>query len=166
MATFALFDEVINFIFVPSTAALTGEPLDFDTDTFAVALTNTSLTTTEQASYDFLNDITQIASGNGYTTVTNAAGANAANPTFGETGAGTGIWQFTTDDITFTANPSAMAQFRYPVLCCQGVTDGSNNPVLIGFLDYGSAVDLQAGSTFTVNVGANGWFQITVPNFA
>ena len=166
MATFALFDEVINYIFVPSTAALTGEPLDFDTDVFRVALSNTTLNATSQASHDFLNDVTQITSGNGYTTVTNAAGATADNPTFAETGAGSGVWQFTTSSIIFTAGASAMAQFRYPVLVNSDVTDGSNNPVLIGFLDYGSAVDLQSGSTFTVNVGTNGWFQITVPNFA
>ena len=163
MATFALFDEVVKFIFVPSSAGLTSGPLDFDTDTFRIALTNSA---PAQTTADYLNDITQISSGNGYTTVTNAAGAEAANATFAETGAGTGIWQFTTDDIVFTASGGSIAQFRYPVLCSSSTTDASNNPVLIGYLDYGSAVDLTTGNTFTVNVGTNGWFQITVPDFA
>lgn len=157
MATFVLFDEIVNYMLSP--ALLTGT-LNFETNDFRVALTNSAPT---QDSYNDLADITQIASGNGYTTVTTGpAGASAANPTVAETGAGTGIWQFTTDDIVFTASGGSIATFRYPVLVDVTVTI-SANAVLVGYLDYGSAVDLTTGNTFTVNVGTNGWFQITVP---
>lgn len=164
MATFALFDEVVNFILVPSTAALTGEPIDFDTDQFRVALSNTAIGTTEQASYDFLNDVAQITTAGSYVVVTNAAGKTADNPVVTEDSSG--VWEFSTDDVTFTAAGGTMDTFQYPVLVNSDVTDGSNNPVLIGFLNYGSGVSLATGNSFTINIGTSGWFQITVPNYA
>lgn len=172
MATFALFDDAVMYIFYPTQTSphtLSGAPVNFGAttpDDFRVALSNTTINSTTQASASFLNDLTEIAGGAGYTPVTTVpAGASAATPTLTETSGGSGVWQFTTEDIQFQSSGS-FAQFRYPILCDVSCHDGSNNPLLIGFLDYGSAVDLTSGNTFTVNVGINGWFQITVPNFA
>lgn len=156
MATFYLFDEVVLYIFEPS-AITAGGPIDFETDAFKVALTNSAPT---QDTYDTLSDVTQITAQNGYSSGGNAA----ANPAFAETGAGTGIWQFTTDDVIFTASGGDFAAFQYPVLYDDDTTTPAD--ILIGYLNYGSTVNLTSGNTFTVNVGANGWFQITVPNFA
>jgi len=154
MATFLLFDEVVNYIFKPS-AITTGGPIDFDLDVFKIAL-GAAAPTGGQDGATVLANFTQIGTTGAY------AAQTAASPTFAETGAGTGIWQFTTADIPFTASGGNFATFRYIVM----YDDDTATPadIMIGFLDYGSNVDLTTGNTFTVNVGANGWFQITVPN--
>lgn len=113
-----------------------------------------------QATGSVYSDITQIATGNGYTQF---SGANTdhelGSVSLAETGAGTGVWRVTSADEVFTASGGSIATFRYIVKANN--TDASGS--LISYLDYGSAVDVTTGNTFTVDVGANGWFELTIP---
>lgn len=164
MATFYLFDDFWLYLGDGNHADLNSTgPIDLNSDSFACALT---LTAPVHSTAQFTDDITQITASNGYTTVTTGAGQAAGSPAWAETGAGTGIYQFTTSDVVFTASGGTMPDFRYPVLVDQGVNDVGSNPLLVGFLDYGSTVSLTDTNTFTVNVGANGWFQLTNPSAA
>lgn len=162
MATFYLFDDVVQYMLSPEHADITASsPIDFEGGTFRVALTNSA---PAQATANFINDITQISTTGGYEVVTNNAGKTADNPTVTE--ASSGVWEFSTDSVVFTASGATMDTFQYPVLACSTTLDGSSNPVLIGYLNYGSGVSLAATNTFTITVGTNGWFQITVPDAA
>lgn len=141
MATFVFYDEFkLN---------VTTGLINLSTDTFKVALTNTAPVV---ATHDEFADITEIASGNGYT----AGGQALDSRTWAETGAGTGIWQFTTADEVFTASGGSIGPFRYIVL----YSDTSVNDKLVGYLDYGSSISITDGNTFTVDVGAGGWFTL------
>lgn len=102
-----------------------------------------------------LTDITQIAAGNGYST----GGQALDSVTWAETSAGSGVWRLNSADEVFTASGGAIAQFRYIVL----YNNTATNDELIGYLDYGSAVDVTSGNTFTIDLGANGWFELTIP---
>lgn len=144
MATFTFFDEFKKY--------LGDGTIDLDTHTFKIALTNTAPTT---ATDTVLANITQIANGNGYTTGGNTLGT----VTWAETGAGTGIWQFTSADSVFTASGGSIATFRYVVLYDDTPTSPADP--LIGLLDFGSGVTVTTGNTFTVDVGANGWFRLS-----
>jgi hypothetical protein len=144
MATFTFFDEFKKY--------LGDGTIDLDTHTFKIALSNTAPTTTTDT---VLANITQIANGNGYTT----GGATLDTVTWAETGAGTGIFQFTSADEVFTASGGSIATFRYVVLYDDTPTSPADP--LVGYLDYGSGVTVTVGNTFTVDVGANGWFRLS-----
>jgi hypothetical protein len=144
MATFTFFDEFKKYI---------GDgTVDLDTHTFKIALTNSAPTT---GTNTVLADITQISGVNGYTTGGNTLGT----VTWTETGAGTGIWQFTSADSVWTASGGSIGPFRYVVLYDDTPTSPADP--LIGLLDYGSNVTVTTGNTFTVDVGANGWFRLS-----
>jgi hypothetical protein len=158
MATFYFYDEVVSYIFEPS-GITGGGPIDFETDAFNCYLSNETADATTQQADSVLADITQIAGTGGYTT------QSAANPVFGETGAGSGVWEFSTDNVAWTASGADFATARYIGMYDDDIATPAD--VLIGFLDYGAGgFTLTDGNTFTVTVGANGWFQITVPNYA
>lgn len=141
MATFTLFDEFkLN---------VTNASINLSSDTFKVALSNTAPTV---ATNDELADITQITAANGYS----SGGTALANVSWVETGAGTGIWKFSSDDVVFTASGGSIGPLRYAVL----YSDTSTGDKLVGYLDYGSSVTIANTNTFTVDVGANGWFQL------
>jgi hypothetical protein len=108
---------------------------DFEAHVFKVALTNTAPVATNT----ILGNITQIAAGSGYTT-----GGNTTTVTLSET-SGTTTIQGT--EVVFTAT-GAMGTFRYAVL----YNDTPTSPVdpLIAWFDYGSAISLSNGETFTV----------------
>jgi hypothetical protein len=149
LATFVLFDDF-------------GEDLgkkvhNMNSDSFILMLSNSAPVQTTGSVY---TDITQIATGNGYTQF---SGANIdhelGGQSYAETGAGSGVWRYLTSDEVFTAGGGSIATFRYIVVANN--TDASGS--LVGYLDYGSAVDVTTGNTFTVDVGANGWFELTIP---
>ena len=79
--------------------------------------------------------------------------------TWAETGAGTGIWQFTSADVTFTASGGDIATHRYAVL----YDSTSTNKKLVGYVDRGASAVITNGNSRTWDVGANGWFTLTVP---
>ena len=105
------------------------------------ALTNTA----PLATHTVLANITELGAGNGYT----AGGADAQNDYTEAAGIGT----LTCVDIVWTAAGGAMGPFRYVVL--YNDTPAAPLDPLIGWWDYGSAVTLQIGETFTVDFGAS-----------
>lgn len=114
---------------------------NLDTGTLKIALTNTA----PSATHATLSQITEISAGNGY-----SAGGTDATGVWTET-SGTGTLAGT--DVVFTASGGTIGPFRYAVL--YNDTPSSPADPLIGWWDYGSAVTLQIGETFTVDFGAS-----------
>lgn len=141
MATFQTVDEVVKY--------LLNKEIDLDTDVFKAYLTNATPT---KAGTLIKTDAAEIAAGNGYT-----AGGFTLTVSFAETGAGTGIWQWTINDPTWTAAGGDIAAFRY----CVVYDDTHASDVVIGFIDRGVSAVLANGNTITFDVGANGAFRIT-----
>lgn len=108
------------------------------TGTLRVALTNTAPVATNSV----LANITQIGAGNGYT----AGGTQTVGQTYIQT---TGVGRLICADVVFTAAGGSIGPFRYAVL----YNDTPTSPAdpLIGFHDYGSALTLADGDTFTWN---------------
>lgn len=136
MATFTLFDDFKE--------QLAKGVHQFGTHTFKWALTNSAPTA---GTNTILGDITQIASGGGYT---NGAGGGytADGVAAVQSGATTNI-QFTAEVITATGG--AIATFRYIVLYNDSATSPAD--ALVGFLDYGGPVNLNDTETLTIGSG-------------
>lgn len=88
-------------------------------------------------------DLAEISAGNGYT-----AGGDATTPTWSET---TGTAKLVLTDITWTASGGTIGPFQYAVL----YNDTSTSDNLIAWWDYGSALTLNAGETFTWDADAS-----------
>jgi hypothetical protein len=143
MATFQVVDEFANF--------LGKKRDDLSADTFKAVLSDVAPT---KAGTQVLADITQIANGNGYLT----DGVTLSGVTWAETGGGTGIWAFTSSAFAWTASGGSIAQFRYVAI----YDSTSTNKDVVGFVDYGSEINITVGNSFTVTPGANGIFRATV----
>lgn len=143
MATFVIFDEFAENM---------SGAINLNSDTFKAALTNTLPV---QDTADELADITQITAANGYA----SGGATLTTVTWAETSAGSGIWKFSSDDVTFTASGGDIAAHQYLVI----YSDTSTNDKLVGYVDRGSSTTITSGNSRTWDVGANGWFTLTVP---
>jgi hypothetical protein len=116
-------------------------------DVLKIALTNSAPVATNTV----LANITQIANGNGYTTGGATVTVSASSQT-----SGTYKLVGSAANPTWTASGS-MGPFRYVVL----YDDTATNDELIGWWDYGSAITLASGDTFTVVFdGTNGILQI------
>lgn len=111
---------------------------DLGTDTLKVYLSNA----TPSASADAVKaDLAEISAGNGYT-----AGGNAAAQTSSAQVAG--LYKLVlADPAAFTASGGTIGPFQYAVL--YNDTTASKN--LIGYWNYGAAITLQAGDSFTVD---------------
>lgn len=131
MATFNKFDAFVE--------DLAHKVHNLGSDTLKVALTNTA----PVAGDSVLADITQISSGNGYTT----GGAQATITSSGQT---SGTYKLVLADVTFTAT-GTVGPFQYAVL----YNDTASGDPLIGWWDYGSAVTLATNETFTVDFDAS-----------
>jgi hypothetical protein len=109
---------------------------DFDANTFKVVLTNSAPT----AANTILTDITQIANGGGYTT-----GGETTTITISET---SGTTTVSGTEIVWTGSGAGFGPFQYVVL----YNDSSTSPAdaLIAWFDYGSALSVGAGETFTL----------------
>lgn len=125
MATFNKFNSFVE--------ALAEKVHNLGSDTLKVALTNTAPAATDTQ----LSAITQIANGNGYTT----GGSTTTQSSSAQT---SGTYKLVLGDVVFTAS-GTMATFQYAVL----YNDTAANKELIGYWDYGSAVSLADGETFT-----------------
>jgi len=145
MATLKVFDEFFYHL-------VTGVHGNMNSATFKVRLSNTAPT---KNAMDDITDATAITGG------TYADGTVVLD--WAETGAGTGIWQLgdASSDVTFTATGSDFTAFRYAYLYNDTATSPAD--ALIAVLDYGSAVTVTTGNSFTVNAGASGWVQYTTP---
>lgn len=107
-------------------------------DTLKIALTNTAPTSSSAT----LADITQISSGNGYSSGGTAATISSSAQT-------SGTYKLVLADVVFTASGGTIGPFRYAVL----YNDTPTSPAdpLIGYWDYGSSVTLADTETFTVD---------------
>jgi hypothetical protein len=119
---------------------------NFATHVFKVVLSNSA----PAAANTVLANITQIANGNGYTTGGTATTISASSQT-------SGTYKAVASDVVFTASGS-VGPFRYAVL----YNDTHASDALVGWWDYGSAVTLATGETFTVDFDpTNGVIQAT-----
>lgn len=109
---------------------------NLNTDTFKVLLTNTAPT----AANAVKADLTEISAGNGYT----AGGEDSQNTWAESSGTGT----MTGTKIVWTASGGTIGPFRYADI----YNDTQTSPAdpLMGWWDYGSALTLQIGETFSV----------------
>lgn len=130
MATFNKFQSFVE--------AMAEKSHNLGADVLKVALTNTAPVATDTV----LANITQIANGNGYTT----GGSTTTQSSSAQT---SGTYKLVCGDVVFTATGS-MGPFRYSVL----YNDTATNDELIGWWDYGSAVTLATGETFTWDADA------------
>lgn len=134
MATFTKFHSFVE--------ALAEKVHNLGSDTLTVALTNTLPVNTNTQ----LSNITQIS----YTNIQNGTttGRNLAGVTSAQT---SGSYKLDANDLVLTAT-GTVPTFRYVVL----YNDTATNDELIGFYDYGAAVDLLNGETFTITWDAAG----------
>lgn len=107
---------------------------DWDAHTFKVLLTNTA----PVASNAVKADLTEITAGSGYT-----AGGTATTITISETSGTTTVQG---SQVVFTASGGSIGAFRYAVL----YNDSATSDNLVAWWDYGSAVTLADGESFTV----------------
>ena len=117
-------------------------------DTLKMMLTNTAPTSANAVK----TDITEISAGNGYTAGGNTAALTSSSQL-------SGLYKLIlANPTTWTASGGSVGPFRYAVLYNSTAASGN----LIGFWDYGSAVTLASGETFTVSLDAtNGVLQLT-----
>lgn len=138
MATFNKFNSFVE--------ALAEKVHNLGSDTLKVMLTNSA----PSAANTVKANITEIASGNGYT----AGGTQAVISASSQT---SGTYKLVLADVVFTASGGSIGPFRYVVL----YNDTATNDELIAYADYGSSVSLANGETFTVDFDAvNGAIQI------
>lgn len=132
MATLVVVDEFINHVFT--------KKIDCDADTFKVFLTNSAPT---KAGSQVKGDLTPISEEHGYSEW-------APTTAFAETGSGTGIWRFSIGaDKTWTASGGPFGPFRYAVVYDD--TPSSPADPIVGYVDYGSAITVNDGETFTLD---------------
>ena len=125
--------------FQPFVERLAEKSFNLGSDTLKVMLCNTAPVNTNAQK----SDLTEISAGNGYT-----AGGTAS--TISSSAQTSGTYKLVLGDVTFTASGGSIGPFRYAVL----YDDTATNDELIGFWDYGSAVTLASGESFTVDFDA------------
>lgn len=139
MATFTKFNSFVE--------AVAEKTHNLGSDVLKVALTNS----TPSASNTVLANITQISGTNGYTT----GGATATTSSSAQSG---GVYKLVLADVSWTASGGSIGPFEWAVL----YNDTATNDELIGYWDYGTAITLTNGNTFTVDFdGTNGVLTIT-----
>lgn len=121
---------------------------NLNADTLRIALTNTAPVATNA----IFSDIVEIGAGNGYT-----AGGNVA--TFSSGAQASGTYKLVLADVTFTASGGSINAFRYAVV--YNATPVSPLKPLICWFDYGTAITITSGNSFTVDLDqANGLFTL------
>lgn len=151
MATMVLYGKTPINLMGGETAGET-KAIDFLSDTTKAALFTASHTPAQDTDELYSGLTNEVGSGNGYTT----GGNTCATPTITYT-AGTNTSKFDADDpATWTASSAGFA-LRYVVVY------DSTTSILIGYVDYGSTLTLNAGDTFTFSFDSAGIFTTTVP---
>lgn len=122
------------------------EGINAGSDTWKVALSNRAPVV---ATDDTLATATEISAGNGYTAGGNTASTSSSTQT-------SGTYKLVlTSPSTWTATGGSIGPFRYAILY-----DSTTNN-LVGYWDYGSAVTLADGESFSVVLdGTNGVFTV------
>lgn len=114
------------------TEALAEKVHNLGSDQLVIALTNTAHTST----WGQLSDLTQVS-------YTNISTRNITTSTSAQT---TGTYKLVLTDLVLTAS-GAVGPFQYVYI----YNDTATNDELIAYYDYGSAVTMASGDTFTVN---------------
>lgn len=109
--------------------------------TLNVYLSNTA---PNVATHAVKSDLAEISTGSGY------AGPQDTQNSGSESG---GTLTVTGTDVTITASGGTIGPFRYVVL--YNDTPSSPADPLIAYWDYGSAITLQDGESFTIDFGAS-----------
>ena len=123
--------------------------VNLGSDTLKIALTNSAPVNTNTV----LANITQIGAGNGYS----SGGASVTTSSSAQT---SGTYKLTLADVTFTASSGPLGPFRYAVLYDDTPTSPADP--LIAWVDYGAALTLADGETFTVDFSnTNGALTLT-----
>lgn len=141
MATYTKYDIFAGGDLPGKVHDLLGTTPGTDCDALRCVLSNTAGDVA--ATVQTLSSVTQIANGNGYTT--------GGLPTSGGLNSGaraSGVFTLTGTNQTWTSSGAGMASFRYVIL----YNDTPTSPAdpLIASWDYGSALTLAVGETFTV----------------
>ena len=130
MATYNKFQSFVE--------AVAEKQHNLGSDTLKVYLSNA---TPDAAADSVKADLAEISAGNGYT----AGGNTATQTSSAQTG---GIYKLVlADPATWTAAGGSIGPFRYAVL----YNDTATGDPLIAWWDYGSAITLNSGDTFTVD---------------
>jgi hypothetical protein len=130
----ASFNKIQGFVGYLGLAAI-----NFNTDALNIYLSNA---TPSASADDVKADLAEITNQNGYT-----APVDTQNAYSEATGTGT----LTATDITITGSGGSFGPFQYIPL----YDDTHANDVLVGWWDYGSALTVNAGESFTWDVGAS-----------
>src|SRR5688572_18482364 len=115
---------------------------NLDTDQLNIALSNTA---PNVATHAVRADITELATGNGYTQDTHDT-TNSTSRSGGTTSV-VGV------DVVMTASGGSIGPFRYVIL--YNTTPTSPVDPLIGYWDVGTATTITDGNTFTTDFGAS-----------
>jgi hypothetical protein len=128
--------------FQPFVEKVAEKVFNLGSDVLKVMLTNVAPVNTNAVKAD----LTEITAHNGY-----SAGGTAA--TISSSAQTSGTYKLVLADVVFTASGGTIGPFQYVVL----YDDTAASDDLIGFYDYGSAITLADGETFTVDFdGSNG----------
>jgi hypothetical protein len=125
---------------------LSNKVYDGDSDTYRWTLSNTAPVL---ASTNLLSNITQIATGNGYTQMTDGAGGLLATMSALSSSGQTTTWAQSAN-VVLTAT-GAVGPFQYLIMVDDTPTSPLN-PVL-GWLNHGSAVTMANTDTYTIPSG-------------
>lgn len=125
--------------------ALAEKVHNLGSDQLAVALCATA--SAPVAGNSQLTNLTQIS-------YTNLSSRNITTSTSSQS---SGTYKLVLTDLVLTASGGSVAAFQYVVI----YNDTATNDELIGYFDYGSAVTLASGETFTIDFDAtNGLLQL------
>lgn len=115
---------------------------DFDTDVFKIYLSNA----TPSASADAVKgDLAEITATNGY-----PSGGTATTVTVAGDTPVAGTTRVSGTKVVFTASGGSFGPFQYAVLYNSSKTITAGAGPLVAWWDYGSAVTLNTGETFTI----------------
>lgn len=138
MATFNKFNSFVS--------DLAQKVHNLNSDTLKIMLTNTA----PSAANTVKSNITEISAGNGY-----VAGGGAATFVSGNDTSGT--YKLILSPVSWTAAGGSIGPFEWAVLYNSTAASGN----LIGWWDYGTAVTLTNGNTFTISLDqTNGVFTL------
>ena len=120
---------------------------NLNSNALKIMLTNVAPTATNTIK----SNITEAAAGNGYT----AGGGVAAFVSGNDT---SGTYKLVLSPVSWTASGGSIGPFEWAVLYNSSTANGN----LIGWWDYGTAVTLTNGNTFTVSLDqTNGVFTLS-----
>jgi len=131
MATFNKFNQFVQ--------DLANKVHNLNADAIKVMLSNTVPLATNSVKAN----ITEITAQNGYP-------AGGTQATFSSGAQTSGIYKLVLNDVTFTASGGLFGPFQYVVV----YNDTPTSPAdpLIGWYDYGAAITITSGNSFTVDL--------------